>query len=545
MEKRSYPVDEQGFPFTETLQEAIVGHCLNNSEFFMHCYTRLKPSWFTRDAMVSNLFDQLCKSYDKYHVPCKNYNELLNEPFFLKQSEGDKDKYKARVLACVFQAVPLDPKTAAPFSLEKVKKHLTAFIRLCLFKEAVEGAARRYNSQGMDEAYDWTKKKIKEIDEASFESNIGVMSFDKPEGWLADEMLVKEEAMSTGNRRLDYMLGGGLFKGETSAIMAPVNSGKSTFLITLARHLAFQGKKVLYITHEDSPRKIRRRILSCFLAVNRNTLLNPEILKDMPTKAHLIAATQFLDKYLTYMPYNHTGAMFIEDVSNEIKRMHELEKARTGKGYDVVIDDYPKKLKLKNRAKDNLYRAELAEVYDYFNQLAIELDVHCFVAVQTNREGAKQNSGKVKSEDNLGMDMVDESFGIAQNLGNIMTLNRSSEDKNRHVLTISITKSRNDITDIALSTRTNYGCTLTHGDRNMFDFANSLFNLQMIPGYKSLVDTDLKYKYLASYGNSTNKKTNTLSVDEILKKLENSEINEHENFKEFLNSMRELQGGGA
>jgi len=33
--------------------------------------------------------------------------------------------------------------------------------------------------------------------------------------------------------------------------------------------------------------------------------------------------------------------MYVEDVCTEIRRRHEDMKLRTGKGFDIVLDDYP------------------------------------------------------------------------------------------------------------------------------------------------------------------------------------------------------------
>jgi len=78
--------------------------------------------------------------------------------------------------------------------------------------------------------------------------------------------------------------------------------------------------------------------------------------------------------------------------------------------------------------------------------------------------------GKLEAKENLGMDVVGESYGIAQNMGNIITLNRGPEDKKLHTVRLSVAKSRNDLTEVTVNTRTNYGCSLTHGDPEMFDF---------------------------------------------------------------------------
>jgi replicative DNA helicase len=534
-------------PFNEAFQESIIGHCLNDYKFFIQCNDKLKPQWFTANPLIANIFEQMQKSYRANNVAVRSAEELMNERFFLLQSESDQQKYRAILQKAEWQA------GVKGFDLGKVKKQLTGFIRLCLFKEAIEGAAQKYRSSGLDDAYSWTKERINLIKEASFEDDAQVMSFLHPQEWLADELKESSGAISTGNRKLDFALGGGLFKGETTAIMAPVNQGKSSFMITIARHAIKQGKKVLWLTHEDNPKKLRRKMLAAFLGVSKNTLSNPKSLEDPQFKKDINAAAFYIDQHLTYIPYSKISGMYIEDVAQEIEKRHNDLITSTGKGYDLIVDDYPKKLKTRNRNAE-MYRTELAEVYDVFNHIAINLDVHCFVAIQTNREGLKQNLGKVKSDQLIGMDLVDESYGIAQNMGNIITLNRSPEDKVLNLARLSITKSRNDITDIAVVTRTAYACTLTHGDKEMFtpdcnfylpDPENALkkrlvdYKIRMLPDfpYKNrghALDTG-EFRMLASWGQADNRVRPSSEVNDLLCKIESGEINDNEDYNNFVN----------
>jgi replicative DNA helicase len=470
-------------PYNEHFQEAMIGHCILDHRFFLRCHEKIKGSWFNK-IILANIFDQLCIYYKAYGKSCKSKEELVNQQFFL--DNNDYTEYCNTIARCVYKTGGHDG-----FDLDVMKKQLTGFVRAKLFQESIQGAAARYKSLGLDDAYTWTSTKIKEISSATFEEDTSTIDFDDPTHWLELDSKIKDTAISTGCRRLDLALGGGLFKGETSAIMAPSNTGKSTFMITLVRHAIMQEKKVLFITHEDNPSKIRRKILTSYMGVDSKHILNPEMIKQERSSKLLNIAAEIIKERLAYIPYNKTGEMYIEDVASLIKKKQEDEILKTGKGFDIVIDDYPKKLKTRNKHKNDAIRTELAEVYDYFNQLAVELDVHCFVAIQTNRAGLKQNMGKEKSDHYIGMDMVDESYGIAQNMGNIITLNRSPEAKQKRVLHLSITKSRNDQTDVTVTTRTAYNCSLTHGDRDMFIY-KTVDGREIMPGYFNSIDCALQ-----------------------------------------------------
>lgn len=525
-------------PFNEEFQQAIIGHCLNDYRFFLQCHDKLKPQWFTRNIMLANIFEQMVMSYDAHQVAPRSIGEVMNEPFFLEQRSDEKEKYKNLMELCSWNAT-----SHKAFNLNKVKQQLTGWIRLCMFKEAVESSGKKYKMGGFEEAYGWTKDRILKIESATFEDDAVAMKFENAAEWLKDDILETSNAISTGSKTLDFCLGGGLFKGETTAIMAPVNQGKSTFLMTTVRHAVKQGKKVLWITHEDSPRKLRKRLLSSFLGVSKQTLSNPALFQDSKARLDLLAVSSYLDQHLVYLPYSKVGGMFIEDVANEIYKRHTQMINKTGSGFDIIVDDYPKKLKMKNRNPEH-YRSELAEVYDTFNHIAIELDVHCFVAIQTNREGMKQNMGKVKSNQLIGMDLVDESYGIAQNMGNIISLNRSPDDKIYNVARFSITKSRNDITDIAVCTRTAYAQTLTHGDRDMFDLnvkfilpdPQNNYQLQEFNHVISMLKPEIPKNFLACVGQNTNIVQPIEVINQALKKIESGEITEEQSYQSFVDS---------
>ena len=407
------------------------------------------------------------------------------------------------------------------------------------------------------------------------------LSFGDAYHWLQADLEDASKGISTGSKILDMALGGGLFKGETTAILAASNSGKTSLMFTVARHAVMQGKKVLLVTHEDSPKKLRKKFLSAFMAVNRNDLNSVGVHQDKKlVRLHLELVSKFLEDHFVYLPYNRVGQMYVEDVCTEIRRRHEDMKLRTGKGFDIVLDDYPQKLKLRKRGGDDQKRTELAEVYDYFNQLQIELDVHAFLAIQTNREGLKQNMGKLEAKENLGMDVVGESYGIAQNMGNIITLNRGPEDKKLHTVRLSVAKSRNDLTEVTVNTRTNYGCSLTHGDPEMFDFRKvyqkSLKHMvlskkgtggqQVLTADdvrvinknvdKIISDSPLKPKvlWLPSYGQIDNQVKQASSIDSMLKGIESGEVTNEEQsetksrqwaLKTFAINLHQLQGSAA
>ncbi len=69
----------------------------------------------------------------------------------------------------------------------------------------------------------------------------------------------EEKRTGTGIGELDRVLGGGIVPGSLILIGGDPGIGKSTLLLQMCGNLADAGKKVLYISGEESPRQIRMR----------------------------------------------------------------------------------------------------------------------------------------------------------------------------------------------------------------------------------------------------------------------------------------------
>lgn len=67
------------------------------------------------------------------------------------------------------------------------------------------------------------------------------------------------ERFSTGIPEFDRVLGGGLVKGSMTLIGGDPGIGKSTLLLQVCNHMAKEGRKVLYISGEESMQQIRIR----------------------------------------------------------------------------------------------------------------------------------------------------------------------------------------------------------------------------------------------------------------------------------------------
>ena len=76
---------------------------------------------------------------------------------------------------------------------------------------------------------------------------------------ITDVSYDKIERYSSGDTELDLVLGGGIVQGSLTLIGGSPGVGKSTLLLKIAGNLAKVGKKVLYVSGEESSGQIKMR----------------------------------------------------------------------------------------------------------------------------------------------------------------------------------------------------------------------------------------------------------------------------------------------
>lgn len=461
-------------------QSAMVGHCLTNEEFFIKCKAKIKPEWLTGDLYVAHVFQELIKFYENYKMMPRSAPELLDEAFFKTQKPIDLEKYKSTVTVCL--------SYAQNFSLEILRPKITDFIRSTSIKEQAKIIVVDTNKQNYDKVVQASNTIQKIWNEVDFDAPAYVDFSDSVSLWTKQEA-VEERSISTGSTMLDDILGSGLKRGGNMAVIAPTFTGKSRFLITMARHALVQRKKVLYIIHEDDPGDVKRRIIASVCGIGPKeltTIINGgfKTKADLPPTwlvdswgeidrqylyniavQELTRAQKLLTENLIFLPWQRAGKMFVEDVAEEIRRIDLEQRSKTGKGLDLIIDDYPKLLK--NRMKAENDRTRLENTYQYFNDLARELNIFTIYAVQANRAAAKQMKHG-EAEWAVGLEDAGESYGISQNAMSAVSLNRSQEDSDRNILRISIPKARDAKMNNMILTRSAYNECVLYGDARMF-----------------------------------------------------------------------------
>jgi hypothetical protein len=456
-------LESTSLAFSPKKQLAMLGHILTDEKFFMFVKDIVKPNLFT-NPHVSKAYAAAVGRYNKYgRIP--TVSELKD----CTEVTAEGQATKIGIVARIDEAM----RERSEYGLDALGTELTQWLHSQIFFQAVSKSQKLYNTGSTDQAYTIVESAIKDIRTTTF----GNEKEEKFTNFSADMEALQVEragALTTGLRLLDELLlppapgevtGGSLLPGDTTIIMAPVNTGKTTTAINFIKPNIARQKHILFLTHEGRPADIKKKIWCAMLNTSEAGLF--ELQRSPEGLAYINKWAAYLDKYLTYIPMNRAGQC-VEDVVGAIRRKQdELMAKNNGIGYSMLVDDYPALLSCNAAKAGQLAKRHIDDiVYGNFVQLGLEYKMHIVAAIQVNREGSKinKNAGGDSYKPLLTMENVAESFGVMMQATNVITLNRDPEDKSRNRMTFYLDKSRSSETGYAVVCNTNFGHAITHSD---------------------------------------------------------------------------------
>jgi KaiC/GvpD/RAD55 family RecA-like ATPase len=448
------PIDT--LPMSDMKQSAILGHLIVNQRFFLVGNRQIKTNWF-KNPYVSKAYGLVLDLYTLIGrqptlAELKNHPKLCNEDPQIQQN--------------ITTAIDKSLSDAGQISLEAIKPELIDWLHSKILFDSMTKGAKLWNSAKFHDAAMILEGAIREYHDAKFEEGVEIR-FDDPGTYVPQIETSKGECLTTGLKLLDSALldgatVGGLQKGDTTVMMAPVNIGKTTSMLTIARHNIMAGKNVLLMTHEGRPDDIRLKLLKSAIDASESEVL--AMYRDQEKRDRLYAFSSFIQKYCTYIPYNKAG-MTVEDVIPIIRAAQEKRKLETGAGYDLLVVDYPGKLGTEIASKGNLQTRHIVDtVYEVYVQLALEYNFHSLLAIQTNREGSKVNQNRNHDNRLLTMEDVNEAWGPMTSASNVISLNRSPAAQRNNRITYFVAKSRSNEVGQAIVARTNFSHGITHSN---------------------------------------------------------------------------------
>jgi replicative DNA helicase len=450
--------EERVLPFSSLKQNALLGHLLINERFFKIVYLKILPNWFLSERNA-----QIYKMLVGYH---KKYGSFPKEHEFLNSPEMMQLDPKER--AIISSYIARNIMETQQIRLDSIKPELTEWLHSVILMKGLGEAKAFFNKQDIKQCHAKLMSAVKEVTDTTFDSGEQI-TFSNYREYLKEQQKEREHCITTGLKALDSALlkdanDGGLLYKDTTVVMAPVNEGKTTFMITVAAHNILQGKDVLFMTHEGNPKDIRLKFISNMLKVESHVIFSMYQTEDGCRK--LDAVTSMLEKHLKYVPYNKAGQMFIERVVPIVRiNQEDWASLHAGKGFDLLCSDYPALLTTEMALKGHLPKREQDRiVYDNYVQLAIEYGFHSLVAIQTNREGSKINKGLSGEGRMLEMEDVKESWDPMAEASNVITLNRPPDAARKGLLMMNLAKTRSNEKGVVILAKSDYGKNMTHSN---------------------------------------------------------------------------------
>jgi hypothetical protein len=442
-------------PFAPAKQLAILGHCLKDRVFFQQCLAQVKPDWFGNIQ-----HGKIWKAAGAFHV---KYNHLPSS-FELKTSSDinlEKEPERTSLRVIVDESLLKSDE----IGLNVIRGEMTEWYHARLFREGHDRSEKHYNAGQFGRAYAEMSDSIRSIQTNTFDEDTRV-SFLDPSSWLKEsEEEYQQNGLTTGLKILDAALSPdgsatpSLYKGDMTVLLAPVNVGKSSTMITVIAHNIIRQQPILFYSHEGRLTDLREKIFCCVTGRTKHELF--ALYKTEKGVDELNKMSRVIEKYLDYVPYNRPG-MTVEQVMGDIMRRQQARKIKYGIGYQLLVSDYPAKL-FTDRAKGGQLQQRNIDaiVYDQYVQSALQEGWHALVAIQTNRSGSVANRD---DERLLTMEDVAESWGVMAMATNVISLNRNVTAAQANRLTFYVAKSRSSQVGRAVVARSNYACCRTHGD---------------------------------------------------------------------------------
>ena len=448
-------------PFNTPRQNGFFGHIISNKAYYHQVKAKVKKNWFSDPwiAEAYGLYLKWSEMYDKNNEKLPTVDEIQNTQEFMALQVDKQNKIRA--------SISLATASKATFDWDSIVTELSNWLKCRIYLEDVTKSTELYNNKRFNEAFQILEKSVKQYQDIKFFPDDEV-DFLEWQRHFDSSVAEKLNGLTTGLSVLDKAIDptcikGCLLPGDTTIILASTNAGKTTCMITMAVANCFQGKDVLFITHEGRKEDI---IDKMWCSATEKT--KGDLLQLYKTDGTLFNGTSyFLKKHLTYLAINDPDQMFVENVARIIERKQSDRIQRTGKGYDLLVVDYPAKLQAEQSGRVQMAFRQLEHyVYNYFVQLALKHKFHALLAIQTNREASKNNryQGAHGTQARLiNMEDVAESWGPMTVATNVISLNRNENYGDRIIF--HICKTRSSETGISVLAKSDYSRAKTHSDR--------------------------------------------------------------------------------
>lgn len=406
------------FDFTnDMLERVLVKKTLVDKKFLNTISTVLDPRWFESSKSIGILERLIVKYFKAYETPPAN---SILQAMVSKYCQSHQDINQGDVLKELTEITRLD----MDLSLDSVKNNLHRFIKEKLLYYTIhDNAVDIMNHGSIDKCID----KFENIQKFTFEeSNLGMSYFKKEDQDKHWEYINNPEArISTGFDGLDRYTNGGFYKGGKmlACIMGQAGLGKSLFLSNIAVNCLKDDLNVVVISLEMSENVYATRFDAHISDSNINRLKEN--------------GKTVLDKINEFYKQHPNANLFIKEYPPRSIRVTDIQiyldnLIAAGNKFDIIIIDYLN-LVLPNKSKDNMYQ-DILDVAEKLRALSYIYEVPVVTATQATTEGM--------NNENIGMEHVSESRGIAHTVDFLAGLYQMDEDRENGRINMRLIKNR-------------------------------------------------------------------------------------------------------
>lgn len=391
--------------FGSTFQTKTLTCLITDKKFLDQIYDIIDKKFYDSDSQKW-IVEKILEYYSKYRKP---------PTLDVFKAEFDRKLINDTMKQAIVNDIRNIVKYQSANDLDYVKDNFLEFAKNQEMKEAIMDSVDLVNKG----EYDLIRVRIDKAMKAGQQKNLGVFWKDKA-GFDQRMTETLRSVIETPWDMINQITEGGLGKGELGIIISIASGGKSWMLVSLARHAAYRGKKVIVYTLELSQEYVALRH-----DANHTGYPSQDIKFHQDEVYHEISKVHG-DILIKFYP--------TKSASVETLRTHISRCISNNFKPDMIIVDYADLLRGNIIYSKSEKRFELENIYEDLRGLAGELEIPIWTASQSNRDSAE--------EEIIEGNKVAESFNKIMIADFIMSLQRKRKDRLAHTGRVHIIKNR-------------------------------------------------------------------------------------------------------
>lgn len=400
---------EKDFDIAELLIKIILSDNPIRDTIIPH----LDLSWFSLESDSVIKIVKSVMEFNTTYSKCPTPRELLV-------------KYRDEQDVCNLIKKCVDIPDKEIYESDFIKEVIIDFIKRKKTYNVVESLRQQIVNEGKTINVANQAEELVSINGFSFDDDLG-MDFTECAEEIYDDYTVSEKVYSTGIPTLDKLLNGGLPSKALTLLAAGTNVGKTMTMQAIAANLIKQGFDVLYVSYEDSEKKLARRLTQNILSLTQDQI------KVMGKEKFVKLFNECVEKMRKHLvvkefPDGSGTAIQIECFIKELKEKKKFVP-------QIVFVDYIGCMQPNGKLSSNLNEnSVIKHVTAQVRGVAMKYDMAFCSGNQLNREGSKSNDPKITD--------VADSFSMQQKADCTIILSQLETDIESGIITAKTVKTR-------------------------------------------------------------------------------------------------------